>query len=133
MEIRSLELPLKGFGVEPSVARVELGALSPTDRLKRAAMIFGLGVAVAIIAIPIPIVHLVLVPAAAVLGIVFALGKLNQREVFRHAQGRCPFCRMEQSFTVMGRFRLPMKLHCGSCHRELVLGVPTSALPHSPT
>jgi hypothetical protein len=133
MEVRSLRLPLKAFGVKPSFARVELGALSPADRLKRAAMIFGISLVVAILAIPIPIVHLVLVPAAVVFGIALALVKLKQREVFRQVQGRCPHCNADQSFTVMGRFRLPKKLHCASCHQELVLESPTTALPHSPT
>ena len=133
MEIRSLELPLNAFGVEPSHAQVELGALSPADRLKRAAVILGISLAVAIIAIPIPLVHLVLVPGALVIGIAFALVRLSQREVFRQVQGRCPFCHTDQSFTVMGRFRLPKKLFCASCRQELMLEGPTSALPHSPT
>jgi hypothetical protein len=133
MEIRSLELPLHAFGVEPSHARVELGALSPADRVKRAAVIMGIGLAVAIIAIPIPLVHLVLVPAAVVLGIAFAMVRLSQREVFRHVQGPCPFCGTDQSFTVMGRFRLPKKLFCASCRQELMLEGPTTVPPRSPT
>jgi hypothetical protein len=68
MEVRFLELPLTGFGVPSTSARIELLELSRTDRLKRAAITFGLGVALALIAVPIPLVHFVLVPAALVLG-----------------------------------------------------------------
>jgi hypothetical protein len=133
MEVRAVELPLTGFGAGRTSARVEIVALSPLDRLKRAAIIFGAALVGAAIALPIPLVHFVLVPAALILGTVFALVRLGQHEVFRSAAGRCPFCGTEQSFTVMGRFRLPKKLHCASCQHQLVLEGPTSALPHSPT
>ena len=132
MEVRFLELPLTGFGVPSTSARIELLELSRTDRLKRAAMTFGLGVALALIAVPIPLVHFVLVPAALLLGAVLALVRLRQQQIFRGAQGVCPFCGTRQSFTVMGKFKLPKKIDCGTCQRELMLE-PTSEPPHSPT
>jgi len=121
MDVRSLELPLRAFGVEPGHARVELGALSQADRLRRAGAMLGIGLAISIIAIPIPLVHLVLVPGGVVLGLLFGLMRLNQREVFRRVEGSCPVCDTRQTFTVMGTFRLPKKLFCASCHRELSL------------
>ncbi len=39
----------------------------------------------------------------------------------RGAKGRCPYCAMEQRFTLMGRFRLPKTVYCASCQRELYL------------
>ncbi|MGH8474068.1 MAG: hypothetical protein ACREVJ_16830, partial [Gammaproteobacteria bacterium] len=104
--------------------------LTPAERMKRAAVAFGIFLLVAVIAIPIPLVHFVLVPAALVLGIGFAVARLRQSEIFRGVEGRCPFCATEQAFTAMGRFRLPKSLHCANCQRRLVL---TSARPHSPT
>lgn len=133
MELRSLELPIKAFGAEPTAARVQLSALSPGDRLKRAGAVFGMGLAAAMIAIPIPLVHFILVPGALLVGIVLALSRLRQHEIFRTANGRCPFCGTEQSFTVMGSFRLPKKLHCQACQRQLVLESPTTLPQHSPT
>lgn len=132
MEIRSLQLPLTGFGTPPTFANVELWELTYTDRLKRAAVIFGLCLLLALIAAPIPLVHFILVPAALMIGTVLAVVRLGQRQIFRTAQGRCPFCGSDQSFTVMGRFTLPKKLHCASCHRQLMLE-PTTGRPHSPT
>jgi|SRR5919112_719645 hypothetical protein len=132
MEVRSLELPLTGFGVASTSAHVEFLDLSYSDRLKRGAVALGLGLAVAVIALPIPLVHLILVPAALVLGIVFGLVRLQQRQVFRTVHASCPFCGNEQSFTVMGRFKLPKQLSCGLCHRQLLLK-PTSEQLHSPT
>jgi hypothetical protein len=126
MEIRFLELPLKAFGAKPTAARVELDVLTPADRLKRAGVIIGISLAVAIVAIPIPLVHLVLVPGALVLGIIFSLVKLSQHEIFRTVEGRCPRCAAEQSFTVMGRFKLPKRLYCKSCQQELTLDDPTT-------
>lgn len=126
MEVRSLELPLRAFGAEATAARVELDVLSPTDRLKRAGVIIGISLAVAIVAIPIPLVHLVLVPGALVLGVIFSLVKLSQNEIFRTVRGRCPYCAADQSFTVMGRFKLPKKLYCKSCQQELTLDGPTT-------
>ncbi len=132
MEVRSVELALKVFGAEPTAVRVELCALSAADRLKRSAAIFGIGLAAAVIAIPIPLVHFILVPGALLLGIVFALVRLRQQEIFRVARGRCPFCATEQSFTVMGAFRLPKKLYCESCQRQLMLEDPTTVPLRSP-
>jgi hypothetical protein len=133
MEVRSMQGSLRGFGAQPTVAHVELNSLSLADRVKRAATIFGLGVVLALIAIPIPLVHFVLVPGALLAGLVLAIVRLGQAEVFRTATGRCPFCGQQQSLSVMGRFRLPKKLHCSSCQRQLILDEPTIVPPRSPT
>jgi hypothetical protein len=61
------------------------------------------------------------VPGGLTLGLIFALIRLRQSEVFRSVRGRCPFCGTEQSFTVMGRFRLPKDVICAKCHRRLEL------------
>jgi hypothetical protein len=132
MEVRSLELPLTGFGVPTTSAEVEFLDLSLADRLKRAGVTFGLGVALALIAVPIPLVHFVLVPAALLLGAALALVRLRQSQIFRWAHARCPFCGTEQNFSVMGKFKLPKTLSCGSCQRQLILE-PTSEPPRSPT
>jgi hypothetical protein len=133
MEVRSLQGSLRGFGAKPTVAHIELETLTLADRSKRAATIFGLGLVLALIAIPIPLVHFVLVPGALLVGAVLALIRLGQTEIFRTATGRCPFCGKEQSFSVIGRFRLPKKLYCSSCQRQLLLEQPTTERPHSPT
>jgi hypothetical protein len=133
MEVRSLQGFLRGFGAKPTVAHIELNTLTLTDRLKRAATIFGLAMVLALIAIPIPLVHFILVPGALLMGVVLALVRLGQSEVFRTATGCCPFCGKEQSFSVMGRFRLPKKLYCSSCQRQLLLEEPTTVPPRSPT
>jgi hypothetical protein len=69
MEVRLLELPIRGFGADPTAAQVELDVLSPADRLS----------------------------------------------------GPCPYCGVQQGFTVMGQFRLPKKLYCEACQRQLML------------
>lgn len=127
-----MELPLTGFGAGPTPARVEVLTLSPVDRMKRVAVIFGAFLIGAVIAIPIPLVHFVLVPTALILGAVLALSRLRQREIFRSAGGRCPFCSTEQTFTVMGSFKLPKKLYCSSCQRQLMLDELTSEPRRSP-
>jgi hypothetical protein len=126
MEVRTLQLRLRGFGAEPAPALVELDILSAAERLKRAAMTFGAGVIAALIALPIPLVHFVFVPGALVTGATLGTLRLRQREIFRNARGSCPFCAAEQGFTVLGRFKLPKKLHCASCHRQLTLEEPTT-------
>jgi hypothetical protein len=133
VEARSIELPLKGFGAPATQAQVEFYTLSPRDRLKRAAVMFGAFLAAAVIFLPVPLVHLVIVPGALVLGVVFALVRLGQREVCRSVAGRCPFCGAEQRFTALGRFRVPKTLNCSSCQRQLVLEEPTSEPRRSPT
>jgi hypothetical protein len=133
MEVRSLQGSLRGFGAKPTVAYIQLNTLTLTDRVKRAATIFGLGIVLALIALPIPVVHFIMVPGALLVGAVLAAVRLGQGEVFRTTTGRCPFCGKEQSFSVMGRFRLPKTLHCASCQRQLVLEQPTIVPPHSPT
>jgi hypothetical protein len=133
VEVRTLELPLKGFGAPPTLAHVEFLSLSAVDRFKRAGMILGACLLAAIIFIPVPLVHLIIVPGALILGVVFALIRLQQREIFRSVVGRCPFCGTEQRFTALGRFRIPKALTCSSCRRQVVLEEPTSEVPRSPT
>jgi hypothetical protein len=133
VEVRSIELPLKGFGAPAGLAQVEFYTLSPRDRLKRAAVIFGAFLVAAVVFLPVPLVHLVIVPGALVLGVVFALVRLRQREIFRSVVGRCPFCGAEQRFTALGRFRVPKTLNCSTCQRQLILEEPTSEARRSPT
>jgi len=121
MTIRTLNVPLKGFGAPPTDAEVQLAVLDPGDRIKRAAVVFFAFILIAVGAIPIPLVHLVMVCTAPLLALGFGANRLRQREIFRHVEGRCPFCGTEQTFTVMGRFHLPKRLHCGNCQRELEL------------
>jgi hypothetical protein len=116
-----MHVPLTGFGAPATDASVELAILDPGDRVKRAALVFGVFLLVALGAIPIPLVHFVLVPTALLLGIGLGANRLRQREIFQGVEGRCPFCGTEQTFTVMGPFRLPKRLHCGTCQRELEL------------
>ena len=124
MELREVPVQVKGYGAPPSAAVVDIAVLSGADRLKRAGMIFGISLAVALIALPIPLVHLVLVPGALGAGFVLAGNRLSQSEIFRRAVGKCPFCGTEQTFPIMGRFRLPKSAHCIKCGRELSLEMP---------
>ncbi len=125
MEVRTLQLQLRAFGAEPTPAVVELDVLSRGERLKRAGVTLGAGVVAALIALPIPLVHFVFVPGALTAGIAVGAVRLRQEEVFRRATGACPYCAVDQRFTVMGSFKLPKKLHCASCQRQLTLEGPT--------
>ena len=126
MEVRTLTLQLRAFGAEPTIAFVELDILTAGERVKRAGTIFGAGLVAALIALPIPLVHVVFVPGALMAGIVLAGVRLRQEKIFRTAKGSCPSCATEQRFTVMGLFKLPKKLYCASCQRELTLEDPTT-------
>jgi hypothetical protein len=118
---RTIELRLKGFGTPPGNARAEVADLTLSERLKRAAVVFGAFVAVAIIAVPIPIVHFVVVPGGLLLAVILGAARLGQGQIFRGVQGRCPYCGIEQQFSLFGRFRLPRQVDCASCHRALML------------
>jgi hypothetical protein len=121
VNLRTLNLRLKGFGTPPAPARAEVAELSKAERLKRAAVVFAAFVAVAVIALPIPIVHFVLVPGGLLLAISLGLLRLREGEIFRAVNGRCPFCGTDQTFSILGRFRLPREVDCASCHRRLTL------------
>jgi chromate transport protein ChrA len=103
----SREVLLKGFGSPPAQAIVVVETLAIRDRLRRAAIALGLGMAAAVIALPIPLVHLVLVPAALLLGIMIAALRLGQREIIRSAEGACPYCGTQQ--------RWAWQAECSSC------------------
>jgi hypothetical protein len=126
MEVRTIELALRGFGAPPAHAVAELEILNRQERLKRAALTLGAGVVAALVALPIPLVHFVFVPAALVTGVTLGVMRLRQAEVFRGVSASCPICGKEQHFTVMGRFKLPRKLHCESCHHQLELDAATT-------
>ena len=137
MQTRSLELPLRAPGAASRTARVEIGVLEPIDRVKRAAAAFGLGLAAAALAVLIPIVHFVLVPSALLLGLILGIRRLGQGQTFRGGTGCCPYCGTRQQLTLLGRFRLPKRVYCSACQRELYLDsdspLSTTAPPHSPT
>lgn len=116
-----MDLRLHGFGAPPAAARAEIAELTPAERLRRAAVVFGAYLAVAVIALPIPIVHFVLVPGGLLLAVTLGALRLREGVIFRGVEGRCPFCGVEQSFSVLGRFRLPRQVDCVSCHRRLTL------------
>jgi hypothetical protein len=123
MSTRSLTVPLTGFGCAPTEAQVTVESLSLRARLARGAAVAGGGLALAVIALPIPLVHFVLVPAALLLGITFGSIRLGQREIFSSAEGACPFCGTRQRLGLAGRvFRLPRRVFCSNCQRELDLG-----------
>lgn len=124
MTRRTIELRLHGFGTPPAPARAEIAELSAVERMKRAAAIFGAFIAVALIALPIPIVHFVVVPAGLLLAVALGALRLRESEIFRGVEGRCPFCGTDQSFAILGRFRLPRQVDCTSCRRSLTLEAP---------
>lgn len=127
MNTRSIDLQLKGFGAPPAHARAEIAELSPRERMKRAALIFGAFIAVAIVALPIPVVHFVVVPAGLLLAFTLGAWRLREGTIFQDVEGRCPLCGAEQHFQVMGRFRLPRALDCERCRRRLTLEAPSGA------
>lgn len=121
MITRTIDLQLRGFGALPATARAEVAELSPVDRLKRAAVVFGAFIAVAVVALPIPIVHFVLVPAGLLLAFTLGAWRLREGVIFRGVEGRCPLCGAEQRFPLMGRFRVPRPVDCEHCRRRLTL------------
>jgi hypothetical protein len=123
MDTRSLTVSLKGFGCAPTEAQVVVETLTLRERVARAAMVLGGGLALAVVALPIPLVHFVLVPGALFLGLTIAGIRLGQREVFWSAEGACPFCGTRQRLGLAGRvFRLPREVFCRNCQRALDLG-----------
>jgi len=124
MIFRSLRASLKGFGAPPTAAVIVIESLSPRRRVARAGAAAGLGLIAAVIALPIPLVHFVLVPGSLLVGGILAALRLAQREIFRSAEGPCPFCGTQQRLGLAGKsFRLPRRAHCSSCNRELDLEV----------
>jgi hypothetical protein len=122
VETRPLDVSLKGFGRPPGRAELVVESLTVRERLTRAAVGLGAGLAVALIALPIPLVHFVLVPGALLLGLILALIRVRQREIIRSAEGSCPYCGTRQRLGVAGRvFRLPREVFCGNCRRSLEL------------
>jgi hypothetical protein len=123
MPNRSITVPLKGFGCAATEAQVVVKSLTLRDRLVRSSMVLGGGFLVAAIALPIPIVHLVLVPMGLLLGLAFGVTRLRHREIFSLAEGDCPCCGTHQRLGLAGRvFRLPRRVFCRNCQRELDLG-----------
>jgi hypothetical protein len=122
METHTLNAALKGFGAPPTSARVIVQHLTRSQRVRRAATVAGLGLVAALIALPIPVVHFALVPGSVLLGVVLGTMRLTQREIFRSAEGPCPFCGTRQRLGLAGKsFRLPRRVHCSACGRELDL------------
>jgi hypothetical protein len=122
METHTLAATLKGFGAQPTAAAVVVERLTPGRRAARAGAMVGYGLIAALIALPIPVVHFMLVPGSLLVGGLMGAIRLAQREIFRSAEGPCPFCGTRQKLALAGKsFRLPLRLHCNHCGRELDL------------
>jgi hypothetical protein len=122
METHTLNAALRGFGAPPTSARVVVEHLTGSQRLRRAATVAGLGLIAALIALPIPVVHFALAPGSLLLGLGLGTMRLAQREIFQLAEGPCPFCGTRQRLGLAGKtFRLPRRVHCSTCGRELDL------------
>jgi hypothetical protein len=122
MSLRPVSLALKSFGYPPSRAEILVRQLSARERLRRAGILFAAGLGVALVALPIPLVHLVLPPAALVLGLAGGLRRLGQAEVFERAEAECPSCHTRQRLNLTGSaFRLPQRITCSHCLQPLRL------------
>jgi hypothetical protein len=122
MGTRSFTVLLKGFGYPPTHAQVVVETLTLRGRLLRAAGVVGAGLALAAVALPIPLVHFVLVPTAILLGLTLGAIRLAQAEIFARAEGDCPYCGTHQRLGLAGKvFRLPRRVFCRNCQRELDL------------
>jgi hypothetical protein len=130
MTLRTLSLPLKGFGRPPSQAEVVVRSLATGERFRRAGLPLGAGVGAALITLPIPIVHLVFPPVALVAGVVGSALRFRQREVFQRAEASCPFCQTRQRLNLAGSgFRLPQNITCVNCLQPLRLETQDPARP----
>jgi len=119
-EARSLAL--KGFGVPATEVAALTRQLTFQERLARAGRAFGLALLAALIMLPIPIIHIIGPPAALVIGLVLAVRRLGEGEIFVSAEGSCPFCHERQRLGLAGsRFRVPCTLTCTSCRQPLQL------------
>jgi hypothetical protein len=120
-----LTLPLTGFGSQPTEAQVVVEHLTLKARLTRAGAVAGAGLVAALIAVPIPLVHFILVPAALLIGLSIGAMRLRHKEIFSSAEGACPFCGTRQRLGLAGKaFRLPRRVFCSNCRRELDLREP---------
>jgi hypothetical protein len=122
VNLRTLSLPLGGFGAKPTTAAVEVQVLTTGERMKRGAVGPAVGFGMALLTLPIPLVHLFFPPAAIVAGLVFGVRRGLARELFHRASGPCPFCGTEQRLGLTGStYRLPREVKCRECLKLLTL------------
>ena len=122
MNLRTLTLPLEGFGVAPTRAEVEIQVLSTGERLRRGALGPIVGLGMALVTLPIPLVHLFFPAAALVGGVVIGVRRGMSRELFHRATGPCPFCGAEQRLGLTGStYRVPSSVKCSRCLQPLIL------------
>ncbi len=118
-----MTVPLKGFGCAPTQAKVVVARLTLRQRIRRAGIVVGAGLAAALVALPIPLVHFIFVPGALLTGLTLGAIRVRQREIFESAEAACPCCGADQRLGLAGRtFRLPRAVHCRNCGRQLDLG-----------
>ena len=63
----------------------------------------------------------------------FGVLRLQHKEVFSRAEGVCPFCGTQQRLGLSGKvFRLPRRVFCNNCQRELDLRTPAKTATVTP-
>lgn len=121
---RNVWVTLEAPGAEGVIAPGVANAFSMGDRIRRAAMVLGIGVALAATLIPIPIIHLLGIPLLLIAGVVLASRQLTAVLRLDPLQMRCPKCGAVNR--VGGGFGYrsatgPFERNCDACRRALTL------------
>lgn len=109
-------------GRPPTAAEALVRRYDRRRRVGRALRILGACWGLAVVAVFLPVLHLVLVPALALGGVILALQRWNQPAAVIGARGTCPACDSAQEFRLhpapLGE---PLAHRCESCGRALSL------------
>lgn len=121
MTTRSIELEVVGWGPTHSFCTADVVHYNPGGRLVRSLRALALIWIVAIPLMLVPYAVVIVLPAAMALSVYFCVQHMRAENVATSCTGTCPDCGIQQRFDLPERFRLPMEIQCGVCHRELWL------------
>lgn len=117
---QSEQITISSGDAHPSKGQIQIRDFSSGERLGRAILRGGIGLALTIVAIFIPIAHFVLVPLGLLVSVLLVISAMNQSGVIESGTATCPSCNATISIYRRSK-KFPFTDICESCHRSVTI------------
>ena len=98
---------------------LHVAVYGPQERMRRAAVAWGVAWGLALLSIPIPIAHFVLVPGFLIAGPVVGFLRYRRERSTERLTGTCPACGRDFGIVLQSSEEPPLRSYCPHCQAPL--------------
>ena len=98
---------------------LHVAVYGPQERMRRAAIAWGVAWGLALLSVPIPIAHFVLVPGFLIAGPVVGFLRYRRERSTEKLTGACPACGKDFEIVLQGSEEPPLRTYCPHCQAPL--------------